>query len=846
MYHYSLSREFQFEELSPVYIAVLSNNKQMLTMLLTIWLHPVSLRKVSIFSNTLIEKNHFFDGKTKYHTKMNLTPFQVAVILGFSDIVKIFIDYGFIDVNSKFNITPLLLSSLAGNSSFIEVLETYNLQEEHCKTEVTPLLYATLVKNCELINILLKNNASITYAADISLLDIISTQPEITDLILTCLATFSLASRCRVNTLFVALLKNDEDILASSLSFLRSFNDSTDITIIHFLCLRGYSDHLKIILNCNKYANNAFPIQCSHLFCISKLTDKENFYGIYENKIPWNRHQFAITISLFEFCCLFSDPYVLQSLLEFPVIMHTSVDVTPCLLTLCFGKERTPFLILNRQKLKSTFPICFLAWLLYCKSHIGEICHHLPDFVVADLLNICAIEDSDLIVSTIDFGFDNTEDISQMLEILGLCTSVNLSIILAACNNQEWDTVLQMMNFTNLSSNYIHFDIANLICLRNIDIRHVSCGIPSQGIIISALELKFLICGNISDILFHIPEAKEHKSVLTSAIAACLHNNKRNLNWLLDWDVDMNITYTIPCLHLMCFLETSIMEILKIMPYEKMMTSSLNAEFKSVHVPCLKGLETHVLRSLMMKCNVNLFATLSSLHIILLTGNTQYLKEYTINENFPKMGQMAPVHILCFRQNNDGINGLSHTQCDFNSKATNLTYLHLKFLTNEDIFVHKSEKHNSTLSDLITLHIASLIDDGHITKLILRKTYKTGIVCKIFPLHLKFKYNERIAQLINTYSSFQMTAFHIACIQDNIKIGELLIIRNADLNLSAKLFIEFEISEIVIIPTHSEIFPLHLACLMQNVTFTRMISSQVKTINDICSMSVWHIMFVLK
>ncbi|CAC5357851.1 ANK [Mytilus coruscus] len=814
-------------------------------MLLDNLLHPVSLQNVSIFSNTLIEKNHFFDDNTKYHTKLNLTPFQVALILGFSDIVEIFVDYGLTDVNSKFYVTPLLLSSLTGNdSSIIEVLENYNVQDEHCKTEVTPLLYATLMNHCELINILLNNNASVTYAADISLLDIISIHPEITSLILTCRATFSLTSRCRVNSLFVALLQDDEDVLQTSLPFLGSFNDSTDITIIHLLCFRGYIDHLKIVLNSNINANNTFSIQCSHLVCVSQLTDDIDDY-LEEWKLPWNRYQFALNISLFEFCCLFSEPYVLQSLLGHPIIMQTFVNVTPCLLTLCLGEQKPPCLFLNRQRLKSTFPICLLAWFLYCKTCDAEKCHHLPDFVVADLSNLCTIEDSDIIVYSIDFDIIDTDDISENLEHLGLCTSVNFSILLAACLNQKWDAVLQMMNFSSLSSNYIRFGIVDLICLRNIDIRDFSCPIPSQGFMISALELEFLTCGNISDILFYITEAKENQVFFTSAIAVCLHNNKRNLKKLLYWNVDMNITYTIPCLHLMCFMDVSLTEIVEIIPYQKMKKISKNAELKNVHVACFKDLKKRVLMSLMMKCNVNSFATLSSLHIILLTGNTQYLEEYVINENFSNMAQMAPIHILCFRQNNDAIKGLSHTQCDFNSIATNLTFLHLKFLTNEDICVHKSEKHNNTLSELTPLHIASLIDDAEITELILRKTDKTDIVCKIFPLHMEFKYNKEIALLINSYTSFNLTAFHIACIQKNKEIGELLIRRNANLNLPAEFSIEFEISELVTVSTHSELFPLHLACLMQNVTFTRMILSQVQTINDTCPMSVWHICLFL-
>lgn len=845
MHHYSLSHEFQFEELSSVYIAVLSNNKPMLNMLLINSYHPSSMRNVSIFSNTLIEKNHFFDGTTKYHTKLNLTPFQVALILGFNDIVQIFVDYGFIDVNSKFDINPLLLSSLAGNLSFIEVLETYNLQEEYCKTEVTPLLYATLMGNSELFNILLKNNASPTYSTDISLLDIISIQPEITSLILVCRAIFCLTSRCSLNTLFVALLKNDENVITTLMPFLGSFHDSTNMTIIHFLCLRGRSDHLKMILNSNINANHMFTIQCSHLLCISKLTDDDHLYNFIDCEIPWNRNQCALNISLFEFSCLFTDPYILQTLLKLPSIMQISVCVTPCLLTLCFGIEKPTSFFLDRQKLKSSFPICFLAWLLYRKTHFDEICNHLPDFVVADLPKICAIEDSDLIVSIIDLDIEESGATFTYLKHLGLCTSVNFSIVLSACLNNEWDTVLNIMNFTSLSSNYIRFGMADLICLRDIDIVDFSCEIPQHGIMTSALELKFLTCGNISDILFEMPEAKEIKVFFTSAIAACLHNNKRNLNWLLNSNVDMNITYTIPCLHLICFLEMSLSEILEIMPYEKMMKLNVNAELQSVQVACLKDLKSRVLKLLMMKCNVNLFATLSSLHIILITGNTQYLKEYAINENFPKMGQLAPVHILCFRQNNDGIKGLSHTQCDFDSKATNLTYLHLQFLSKEYIFVQKSDKHNSTLSELTPLHIASLIDDAEITESILRKTNKTDIVCKIFPLHMSFKYNERIAQLITTYSSFQVTAFHIACIQENIQIGELFIRRNANLKLSAKLSIEFELSDLVTIPTYSKIFPLHLACIMQNVTFTRMISSQVKTMDDICSISVWHICMFL-
>lgn len=90
-----------------------------------------------------------------------------------------------------------------------------------------------------------------------------------------------------------------------------------------------------------------------------------------------------------------------------------------------------------------------------------------------------------------------------------------------------------------------------------------------------------------------------------------------------------------------------------------------------------------------------------------------------------------------------------------------------------------------------------------------------------------------------------LTAFHIACIQENIEIGELLIRRNANLNLPAEFAVEFQISELVTVSTHSELFPLHLTCLKQNVTFTRMILSQVQTINDICPMSVWHICLFL-
>ncbi|CAC5357844.1 unnamed protein product [Mytilus coruscus] len=173
--HKSSKPELQYKELSPVYISVLSNNNSMLTMLLNNSLHPVCFREVSVFCNTLIEKNHFAcNDETKYQIKLNLTPFQVALIFGFAKLVNIFLYYGLADVNGKFIVTSSVLSSVSGNhSSIIEVGKKYNIQGEDCKTEVTPLLYATLTNNCGLINILLENHAVATDTANISLLDII-------------------------------------------------------------------------------------------------------------------------------------------------------------------------------------------------------------------------------------------------------------------------------------------------------------------------------------------------------------------------------------------------------------------------------------------------------------------------------------------------------------------------------------------------------------------------------------------------------------------------------------------------------------------------------------------------
>ncbi|XP_071177445.1 putative ankyrin repeat protein RF_0381 [Mytilus edulis] len=269
--HNSSNPELQYEEFSPVYISVLSNNNSMLNMLLNNSLHPVCFMEVSVFCNTLIEKNHFtYDDDTKYQIKLNLTPFQVALILGFTKLVNTFLCNGLVDVNGKFTVTSSVLSSVSGNhSSIIEVVKKYNIQDDDCQTEVTPLLYSTLTNNCELINILLENHAVVTDTANISLLDIIAINSEITSLILTWRATFPLVSRCLVNAPSVALLVNNNDTLASLSSECFDFTESIDITIIHFICFRGYTDHLRIILEYNINVINTFTMPIIHLFCSS-------------------------------------------------------------------------------------------------------------------------------------------------------------------------------------------------------------------------------------------------------------------------------------------------------------------------------------------------------------------------------------------------------------------------------------------------------------------------------------------------------------------------------------------------------------------------------------------------
>ncbi|CAG2201963.1 ANK [Mytilus edulis] len=180
---------------------------------------------------------------------------------------------------------------------------------------------------------------------------------------------------------------------------------------------------------------------------------------------------------------------------------------------------------------------------------------------------------------------------------------------------------------------------------------------------------------------------------------------------------------------------------------------------------------------------------------------------------------MAAVHILCLRQNNAGLKVLSNTQCDFNSIATNITFLHMKFLTDHYLCGEENEKLFGTKSDLTPLHIASLLENEAVIQSLLRKTDKTDIICRMFPLHIKFRYNENIAQLITSNSSFKLTAFHIACLLENDEIAELLIRRRANLYVPAILRLELKQLEEIVISTHSELSSLHLACLTKNVAY---------------------------
>lgn len=91
------------------------------------------------------------------------TPFYIACFKGLTDIVKLLIDDGRIDINKYLNMTPFCAACRGHHTNIIKLLlETTGFNEQHINqgdnTGTTPLMHACYMDDLDLIKLLLKND----------------------------------------------------------------------------------------------------------------------------------------------------------------------------------------------------------------------------------------------------------------------------------------------------------------------------------------------------------------------------------------------------------------------------------------------------------------------------------------------------------------------------------------------------------------------------------------------------------------------------------------------------------------------------------------------------------------
>ncbi|CAG2251217.1 ANK [Mytilus edulis] len=799
--YYSLSaHDSDCERLSPLFISVMKRDFETVHLLLKSNSDSGLLTFNSVFISSLFNDGTFVENEFFLDYRTDLSSFQAACILGYDDIVDEIIKY-YPDINQKFKITPIFLSFFDESCELMhQFLSLYGYDNKDFEIEVTPLIFSVLVGNSKVLKTLLSHFANQEFESSFCLIHVVSLKRNILDILVSTYLEPNelLLSKCTLNALSIACLKNDAEICQLLLSKYADPLYVTQLTAMHVICFRGYDSHLECIMELRLPVDRYFRMQCSHIIACSKFDDTNA--DVILSSPGFND---VLDISNVELACFHDNVDFLKNMIKiFPGQSYNSVmNVTPLFLSCLFENDRQFQLgmFMSDMKLQSNIPYQMVISRCLCTSGLDiSDCNVYP--LTRDNMKInnvsLLLKNYCMLICDDDEGYQALKVfIEKIIPDPIACYEVNLLMLLLLDLQEEGNinmsTASKLLQNIDVCIKVLKLNFTYLLLLKNVSLELLPVSTYSElsqkPLSFTAVEAFYLIHGLIPDSLFMSTEAKYQTLEINPILIACLHENIPNVEFILRRNADINSLNELSLLLLTSFQYNEFDNKLiqnTVIAGENIDSMCVSIELKPIHIACF----------------------------------------YTENIDF--------VRILFGRHN-----------CNLKS-AAKLSTVVLYFINQDEDF-EIALNHNilEAVSDLTPLNIACLLNNTSLVEYLLTKQIEVDSVGSIFPHHMNFSHCSDIAELITIQSEFILTSLHIALLNDNEDVVGLLIEYGANVDISISLIIELNIGNMYI-STHSSLKAIHLACLIDNDNIFGTILSKTTFIDEKCAVSLWHLCYL--
>lgn len=831
----------EYEILTPLCISVIQNNLAVVQLLVN---NTVSNDVNHILIGSLHEHINMTEEQCLNLGRQELTSFQVASIIGNTEIASFLIQENLANVNSTFKITPLFLAfNIKCQDIMQRIMLKNKVENKMFQTDVTLLIYTALIGNIEMMNLLLDNRANHKYVVSLSLLHVTALNQDILHIFDCYAKNQDLTLECSIDALFICCLKDYTEMIDSLLQKKASTTSISQITGLHVVCFKGLVDHLRLLYVNDSHCNRVFGIQSYHLITMTSNNDDESYITNDRDGtslVLW-RYSIGSTINLCvtftELACLIQESPLITYLLTLRHHYENIMEFTPLFLTFLFRNkkyivkniilslsdlssrsviEKTFYIVWITRKLSSDFPLPTLQTDFQEKQYVTDASLIMTAFLHTDhwyyepylyrhstlFSGVCKVRLDQIIY--IDLMFDAVEiDVIPKSLFAGSTDSnrtLQINLIYLALFR---DVTLRRLPFSTYNGH-------------DVDLLHFS-----------SLEISYLVKKEIHLALLPVTETTVEKATISQLMISCLHKNPSNVKLLCNMGKGIQ-NNELTAMHLAAFFDSTDTEkdIIKALQHR-----NVKGKFNELHIACLMG-ERNIIRLLLqINHEVNETSCMSAFHILLMCASLVNFECYRLLDavwdsrkgldmtylidSFSLPVEVNVVHLICFLYDVEFLIILISIKCDLNVIAK-LPTLSLYYLYGREPTFY-TPNILSAISEMTPLHISCILNKTEFVECIISSTNHINLFCSIHPLHLKTLFFRNIAKFITDKSSLMLTPLHSAILCKNMDIAKTIIAIDADSSQkTAKFFIEICIGNDTLFCTRSTIKPLHLACLVDN------------------------------